>query len=109
MSRFSPRLSLRLSTGNYLKPSFGGYSSPAPQSGTNSSAQPATGSSGIGPSSNTMDLPSSYGVHLTPGLDRKPGGAAPGRYDPGEPTLKMQLVRWENKKMPFAYLSQPRH
>lgn len=47
------------------------------------------------------DLPTSFGgVHLTDGLDRPADG--PNRpYNPGEPDLNMQLVRWEKKKMPL--------
>jgi predicted Zn-dependent protease len=88
------------------KAQFGNYS----QSQVGNSptlTQPVQGSSGLGDSGNTMSLPMSTGLHLSPGLDRKPGAAgAADRYDPGEPTLKMQLVRWESKKMPLLiYLS----
>ena len=88
------------------KASFGGYSqSQAASSPT--LTQPMQGSSGLGESGNTMSLPMSTGLHLNEGMDRKPGAAgAAERYDPGEPTLKMQLVRWESKKMPLLiYLS----
>ncbi len=52
------------------------------------------------------DLPSSYGVHLSPGLDRRAHGPV-NRYDPGEPTLNMQLVRWDTKKMPLLIWIAP--
>src|SRR5262249_41787743 len=52
------------------------------------------------------NLPSSSGVHLTPGLDRK-SGAAVEMYDPGEPSLNMATVRWEQKKMPLLVWISP--
>lgn len=51
-------------------------------------------------------LPASMGVHLTPGYDRTPSNAAV-PYNPGEPTLKMSLVRWEPKKMPLKIWISP--
>ena len=55
----------------------------------------------------TSELPSSYGVHLgAAGQDRRPGGAVQ-RYEPGEPTLNMKLVRWEHKKMPLLIWLSP--
>jgi hypothetical protein len=51
-------------------------------------------------------LPSSAGVHLTPGLNRG-ANAGPQLYNPGEPTLKMGTVRWERKKMPIMIWISP--
>jgi hypothetical protein len=53
-----------------------------------------------------QDLPSSNGVHLTPGLDRNPRQQVE-RYDPGEPELKGGLVRWEDRKMPILIWISP--
>ena len=52
------------------------------------------------------DLPTSFGVHLSPGQDRR-ANAPVNRYDPGEPTLNMQLVRWDTKKMPLLIWISP--
>jgi predicted Zn-dependent protease len=52
------------------------------------------------------NLPGSYGVHLTPGLNR-PRNAAAQRYDPGEPDLSMATVRWESNKMPLLIWISP--
>ncbi len=51
-------------------------------------------------------LPSSSGVHLSPGLDRG-RGTTPTMYDPGEPSLNMATVRWEQKKMPLLIWIAP--
>jgi hypothetical protein len=51
-------------------------------------------------------LPYSGGLHLTPGENRKPG-AGPQIYNPGEPAVKMGLVRWEKKKMPLMVWISP--
>ncbi|WP_435337883.1 hypothetical protein, partial [Acinetobacter sp. LH3_13] len=48
----------------------------------------------------------STGLHLSPGLDRRRNVPVE-RYDPGEPTLNMQLVRWEQKKMPLLIWISP--
>jgi hypothetical protein len=52
------------------------------------------------PATDTNSLPTSYGMHLTTGLDRTPQTQAT-RYDPGEPALKGALVRWQEQKMPL--------
>jgi hypothetical protein len=52
------------------------------------------------------DLSTSYGVHLTPGLDR-PRNTPAQTYNPGEPDLNMALVRWESKKMPLLVWISP--
>jgi predicted Zn-dependent protease len=49
---------------------------------------------------------SSYGVHLTPGLDRPMNGPAQ-IYNPGEPSLNGALVRWENNRMPLLIWISP--
>ncbi len=56
--------------------------------------------------SSSDELPTSYGLHLSPGLDRKRNQPVQ-YYDPGEPTLKGQLVRWEAKKMPLLIWISP--
>ncbi|HEY9684205.1 MAG TPA: matrixin family metalloprotease [Oculatellaceae cyanobacterium] len=72
-----------------------------PRAGFQSSlSQPAGGYS------SSSQLPTSFGVHLTEGQDRRVGGPVE-RYDPGEPTLKMQRVRWEQKKMPLLIWLSP--
>lgn len=73
---------------NLPRAGFGNYSSQAP------GAQA------------TSELPTSYGVHLSAGQDRR-ANAPVQRYDPGEPTLNMQLVRWESKKMPILIWISP--
>jgi len=50
--------------------------------------------------------PSSMGMHLSPGLDRGPSDRAT-RYDPGEPTLNMAVVRWEPHQMPLLIWLSP--
>lgn len=55
---------------------------------------------------NEVGLAGSYGVHLTPGLDRPKNGPVQ-RYNPGEPDLNMALVRWEGKKMPLLIWISP--
>jgi hypothetical protein len=57
-------------------------------------------------SQSNSDLPTSFGVHLSPGQDRR-ANAPVNRYDPGEPTLNMQLVRWDTKKMPLLIWISP--
>lgn len=55
-------------------------------------------------------LPKVNGLHLTDGQERSsgPGPNAPGQpYNPGEPSLQMQLVRWEPKKMPLLIWISP--
>jgi len=52
------------------------------------------------------DLPTSSGLHLTPGMDR-PKNAGPQVYNPGEPAVNMGLVRWEAKKMPLMIWISP--
>ncbi len=51
-------------------------------------------------------LSTSYGVHLTEGLNR-PRNMPAKRYNPGEPDLNMDLVRWENNKMPLLIWISP--
>jgi predicted Zn-dependent protease len=51
-------------------------------------------------------LATSYGMHLTPGLDRTPGEKVT-RYDPGEPTLNMAVVRWESRETPLLVWLSP--
>lgn len=46
------------------------------------------------------DLPSSAGVHLAPGMDRKSGAPAE-VYNPGEPKLSMKLVQWDRRRFPI--------
>jgi hypothetical protein len=79
---------------NLPKAGFGNYSSQS------------SGGQATSATSATSDLPSSYGVHLSAGQDRR-AGAAVQRYEPGEPTLNMQLVRWEHKKMPLLIWISP--
>lgn len=50
---------------------------------------------------------SSMGMHLVPGLDRGNRASAGDWYDPGEPDLKMQWVRWEPRKMPLKVWISP--
>lgn len=57
-------------------------------------------------SGQNLSLPSSYGMHLTSGLDRK-SGAAIEPYNPGEPKENMALVRWEKKSMPLLIWISP--
>lgn len=52
------------------------------------------------------NLPSASGVHLSPGLNRAPNAPAE-LYNPGEPSLNMSLVRWEQKKMPLLIWISP--
>ena len=56
--------------------------------------------------SDQSGMPGSYGVHLTPGLDR-PKSAPAQRYNPGEPDLNMAIVRWEGNKMPLLIWISP--
>lgn len=51
-------------------------------------------------------LPSAAGLHLSPGLERS-RGAPVELYNPGEPSLNMGLVRWEQKKMPLLIWISP--
>jgi len=51
-------------------------------------------------------LPSSMGMHLSPGLDRGPTDKGT-RYDPGEPSLNMAVVRWEPHQMPLLIWISP--
>ncbi len=51
-------------------------------------------------------LPSSYGMHLSPGLDRN-RNAPIEHYNPGEPEQNMALVRWEKKSMPLLIWISP--
>lgn len=46
------------------------------------------------------------GVHLAPGLERRPGTGGQ-VYNPGEPSLNMALCRWEPKKMPLKIWISP--
>ena len=60
----------------------------------------------VSSSSSPSSLPSSYGMHLTSGLDRKAGQSTE-RYNPGEPEQNMALVRWEKNKMPLLIWISP--
>lgn len=65
------------------------------------------GGSDTNTSTDTDSTPlQSMGVHLSPGLDR-PRNAPVERYNPGEPKLHMDLVRWEAKKMPLMIWISP--
>ncbi len=70
-----------------------------------------TGTPGVGYSGNQgpqqMVSGSSQGMHLVPGLDRGSRASAGDWYDPGEPDLKMQWVRWEPRKMPLRVWISP--
>ncbi len=70
-----------------------------------------TGTPGVGYSGNQgppqMVGGSSQGMHLVPGLDRGNRASAGDWYDPGEPSLKMQWVRWEPRKMPLRVWISP--
>src|SRR5688572_14591399 len=70
-----------------------------------------TGTPGVGYSGNQgpsqMVSGSSQGMHLVPGLDRGNRASAGDWYDPGEPDLKMQWVRWEPRKMPLRVWISP--
>jgi hypothetical protein len=52
------------------------------------------------------NLPNYGGLHLTPGENRRPGTNTQ-MYNPGEPAVKMGLVRWEKKKMPIMVWISP--
>jgi hypothetical protein len=52
-------------------------------------------------------MPSGGGVHLHGGMERKGNSQANQFYDPGEPQLNMQWVRWEEKKMPILIWISP--
>lgn len=71
-----------------------------PKAGFSNYSQQAPGAAA------TSELPTSFGVHLSAGQDRRANSPVQ-RYDPGEPTLNMQLVRWENKKMPLLIWISP--
>jgi predicted Zn-dependent protease len=60
----------------------------------------------LSPSPSGSGLPSSTGMHLTDGLDRGPTDRAT-RYDPGEPSLNMAVVRWEAQQMPLLVWISP--
>jgi hypothetical protein len=70
-----------------------------------------TGTPGVGYSGNQggqqMMSGGTPGVHLVPGLDRGTRASAGDWYDPGEPDLKMQWVRWEPRKMPLRVWISP--
>lgn len=68
--------------------------------------QRATFQSFANPGGNQSQLQSSTGLHLTEGMDRKPGTNTQA-YPPGEPSLNMALVRWEHKKMPLKIWISP--
>ncbi len=71
-----------------------------------SNANGNSASSAISTDGQNASLPSSYGMHLTAGLDRK-NGAAIEPYNPGEPDKNMALVRWEKKSMPLLIWISP--
>ncbi len=69
---------------------------------------PGVGYSGSGSAAGQqMVSGSSQGMHLVPGLDRGNRASANDWYDPGEPDLKMQWVRWEPRKMPLKVWISP--
>jgi len=76
-----------------------------PKASFNSYSQQPGGGGGSNNSSGSA-LPLSTGMHLSPGLERR-RNAPVERYDPGEPTLHMQLVRWEQRKMPLLVWISP--
>jgi len=51
-------------------------------------------------------LPAINGMHLTAGMDRGPTDRTT-RYDPGEPSLNMAVVRWEPHQMPLLIWLSP--
>jgi predicted Zn-dependent protease len=55
---------------------------------------------------NGTQLPSGGGLHLTDGQDR-PANAPPEVYNPGEPTLNHELVRWDASRMPIKVWISP--
>ncbi|HIA54461.1 MAG TPA: matrixin family metalloprotease [Candidatus Melainabacteria bacterium] len=77
-----------------------------PKAGFQSLMRPGPGAAGVGYSGQQM-APGSSGVHLVPGLDRGNRASAGDWYDPGEPDLKMQWVRWEPRKMPLRVWISP--
>jgi len=70
-----------------------------------------TGTPGVGYSGNggggQQLTGGSMGMHLVPGLDRGNRASASDWYDPGEPDLRMQWVRWEPRKMPLKVWISP--
>jgi len=65
---------------------------------------PATTGGGMGSISGTgLTTP---GVHLTSGMERTARNARE-RYNPGEPSLNMALVRWPRQKMPLKVWISP--
>src|ERR1700729_1665188 len=50
-----------------------------------------------GSSVGASNLPRVQGVHLTDGLEEPGNGGKLQPYNPGEPTLNWQIVRWETK------------
>jgi predicted Zn-dependent protease len=59
-----------------------------------------------GTTQSDSSLPSSAGLHLTEGLDRKKGAPIE-PYNPGEPDRSMARVRWEKKSMPLLIWISP--
>lgn len=55
---------------------------------------------------NSEPLQPASGLHLTPGYERTQGNMSQA-YPPGEPSLNMALVRWEQKKMPLKIWIAP--
>jgi predicted Zn-dependent protease len=55
---------------------------------------------------NINSMNQSTGLHLTEGEER-PRNQPALRYNPGEPTLNMATVRWENRKMPLLIWISP--
>lgn len=69
-----------------------------------------TATPGVGYSGNAggqVMTGSTPGMHLVPGLDRGNRATAGDWYDPGEPDLRMQWVRWEPRKMPLKVWISP--
>lgn len=55
----------------------------------------------------TIALPKVDGVHLGDTGEDRPDNSPPEIYNPGEPSAKFQLVRWESKKMPLKVWISP--
>lgn len=68
-----------------------------PRSGFQTYTRPASGED--------SELPVLNGMHLSPGLNRRPGQAGQA-YDPGDEELKGAIVRWDAKRLPvMVYIS----
>lgn len=78
-----------------------------PKAGFQSLMRPGGQTQGYSGGGQQMVTGGSSGVHLVPGLDRGNRSTATDWYDPGEPDLKMQWVRWEPRKMPLRVWISP--